>query len=486
MLNKTTYKNAQLTFTPPEKVLQFGTGVLLRGLCDFIIDKANKANIFNGSIVIIKTTGPDISEFTNQDNLYTVCIRGFESGIKVEQNLVIESISRVLSTKTHWEDVLETAENPEINIVISNTTEVGLQYVEEPVLDICPDSFPGKLTTWLHKRFSTNKADVTIIPTELLVNNGNILKSLITKQVEANKLGSDFQDWINEHVTFCNSLVDRIVPGKPNGEELAKLNAELGYEDNLLIKAEAYKLWAIEGEGLEEKLPFYAADSGVKLEKNIEKYRELKLRLLNAPHTLLCGLSYLSGFEYVKETLNDEMMEKYITILMLTELGPSIDTNLDLKTTQRYGREVIDRFRNPYLDHKWLSITLQYTMKMKLRAIPLLLNYYHIFETVPQYFTRCFSAYLLFMRAKKEENGVFYGQFNGEYYPINCDSAAFFKEVWDSNDLKHIIKASLSNIELWGTDLTLLKGFADNVENHLSNMIHIGVKEVASALNVYA
>lgn len=486
MLNKTTYTNPTIKGPLKEKVLQFGTGVLLRGLCDYVIDKANKNGIFNGSIVIVKTTGPDVSEFKNQDNLYTVCIRGIENGKTISENVVVESISRVLSTHTHWSDVLSTAENEEMSVIVSNTTEVGLQYHKEIIGDNCPDSFPGKLTAWLLKRFNSNKAQVTIIPTELLIDNGKILKRIVLKHIAFNKLGDDFEKWLHKNVTFCSSLVDRIVPGKPKGEELELLKKELGYEDNLLIKSEVYNLWAIEGEDLEEKLSFYEANPGVKLERNIEKYRELKLRLLNAPHTLLCGLSYLSNFDFVKDTLNDEMMEKYITILMLTELGPAIALNLDLKTTQRYGREVMDRFRNPSLDHQWISISLQYTMKMKLRAIPLLVHYYEVFETVPQYFARCFSAYILFMKAVKLENEVYYGKRNEAYYPINCDSAGFFMDAWSNKDLHVVVDTILGNETLWGCDLRKLTGFSSNVENHLSNMIHLGVKEVASALNVYA
>jgi tagaturonate reductase len=267
---------------------------------------------------------------------------------------------------------------------------------------------------------------------------------------------------------------------------LTKLYEKLGYEDKLIIKAEVYRLWAIEGEDLEDILSFCEADSGVKISKNIEKYRELKLRLLNAPHTLLCGMAHLSGFKYVKDALNDEMMEKYITILMLTELGPSIPLNLDLKTTHRYGREVMDRFRNPYLEHQWISITLQYTMKMKTRAIPLLVNYYKTFDTVPQYFARCFAAYLLFMKVTKEENGKYFGEYNGQAYPIQCDSASYFKTVWENHKANEVVSVVLRKKELWGVDLSLLPDFESNIENHLSNMLMLGVKDAVSALNVYA
>ena len=248
MLNRTT-KN--ITSKYPEKVLQFGTGVLLRGLIDYFIDKANKKGIYNGSVVMVKTTGPDVSEFTNQDNLYTISVRGLENGLAVEEDIIVDCISRTLSTKTHWEEILKTSENPEIQLVVSNTTEAGLQYVEENVLVGCPESFPGKLTAWLHKRFTTNQAETLVVPTELIVNNGGILKEIVYKHVSANNLGDEFLSWLNQKVKFSSSLVDRIVPGKPNQEEANKLFDKIGYKDTLIIKAEVYRLWAIEGENIE-------------------------------------------------------------------------------------------------------------------------------------------------------------------------------------------------------------------------------------------
>src|ERR1700730_1573709 len=90
-------------FVLPEKVLQFGTGVLLRGLPDYFIDKANRSGIFNGRIVVVKSTDAgDANVFNGQDALYTLCIRGVENGKKTEENIICSAISRVLSAKQQW------------------------------------------------------------------------------------------------------------------------------------------------------------------------------------------------------------------------------------------------------------------------------------------------------------------------------------------------------------------------------------------------
>src|SRR6478735_5103090 len=93
-------------FELPEKVLQFGTGVLLRGLPDYFIDKANRQGIFNGRIVVVKSTsGGDAAAFEKQDGLYTLCIRGLEDGKTVSKNIICSAISRVLSAKEEWEAI---------------------------------------------------------------------------------------------------------------------------------------------------------------------------------------------------------------------------------------------------------------------------------------------------------------------------------------------------------------------------------------------
>ncbi len=473
----------------PEKILQFGTGVLLRGLCDDIIDKANKRGQFNGKIVVVKTTGSDVSEFEAQDGLYTILETGIKEGHHVENYTINEAISRVLSSENNWQKILETAENKEINIVLSNTTEAGLVYVQEEFSDACSVSFPGKLCQWLLRRYETCQAETVIIPTELIVDNAALLQSFVLKLAQENAFEPGFFTWLESKVHFCSSLVDRIVPGKPAKAELEKHWEKLGYEDELLIKAEPYTLWAIEGQGLEHILGFIGNEQeNVILKPNIEKYRELKLRLLNAPHTLMCGVGALTGFNYVREAMHDEFFLKYLQNLMLTELAPSIASeNLDEKVKQRYIMQVLDRFANTSIDHKWQNICVQYTLKMRSRVLPLLLQYYHIYGAVPHYMVRCFAVFLYYMNAQTSKGGQYYAIFEGQEYHINCDYAAYFADLWaNSKDCADLVDKCLNNNDLWGENLNKLPGFAEHLSSHLSNMKHLGVKDALASLNVFA
>ena len=234
-------------FDLPDKVLQFGTGVLLRGLCDYFIDKANRNGIFNGRVVVVKSTsGGDISAFEQQDNLYTLCVRGMQDGQKIEENIICSAISRVLSAKDQWNEVLQYAHNRQLQIIISNTTEVGLQLVKESIDRDPPSSYPAKLLCFLHHRWQafagSAEGGMIIIPTELISDNGKKLFSIVEDLALYNHLSSDFITWLKEHNHFCNSLVDRIVPGKPSESKLTAFRHELGYKDELPAVCEDYCL----------------------------------------------------------------------------------------------------------------------------------------------------------------------------------------------------------------------------------------------------
>lgn len=450
----------------PEKVLQFGTGVLLRGLPDYFIDKANKAGIFNGRIVVVKSTDKGNTDaYQEQDNLYTHCIQGIMQGRKVGEYIVNASISRVLSATAEWEKILACAASPEMEIIISNTTEVGITLSADDVHAAPPASFPGKLLAFLLHRYQHFKGDpekgMVIIPTELIPDNGTKLKDILLELARRNQLEAPFMQWLTTANHICNSLVDRIVPGALPAAAHAAAEQQLGYEDKLMIMSEPYSLWAIEtdNETVRNKLSFYQTDSGVVLTPDINVFRELKLRLLNGTHTLSCGLAALAGFETVKDAMEDAAMESCISALMKHEIVPAItDVAIREDAALRFAGSVLDRFRNPYIEHRWLSITMQYTSKMKMRVIPVLQRHYQRFDEVPALMALGFAAYLLFMR-------------DGN---VTDDYAGYFKEKWQGLEPAVLVQTVLKDTALWGTDLTSLTGFAHAVTVMLGALLTEG------------
>ena len=470
----------------PEKVLQFGTGVLLRGLPDLMIDEANRQGRFNGRIVVVKSTdGGDATAFARQDGLYTVCIRGVEDGQPVEENVVCSSISRVLSAKSQWAEVLEFAASPNLQVVVSNTTEVGIQLVNEDIHLAPPSSFPGKLLAVLYARFQAFGGDASrglvVVPTELIPDNGRKLEAIVLELAHRNDLGSAFIDWLEMANSFCNTLVDRIVPGKPDDATYAQLQADLGYQDDLLTVAEAYALWAIEGDAhVREVLSFHTA-KGVVIQPDIALFRELKLRLLNGTHTLSYALAHLLGYATVREALEDERMARFVHHLMLADLLPGIPYAVDEKVGQRFGLQVLDRFRNPFLEHRWLSIAMQGTMKMQMRNVPPLLHYYQHHQAVPQHIALGFAAYLLFMRNTATSPGTGQGEANGQAYPVQDDRAGYFADLWARLSPEELTATALRNTVLWGTDLTRLPGFAGRMSQYLRQLLEEGAPATLAA-----
>lgn len=477
-------QNADQLLDLPEKVLQFGTGVLLRGLPDFFINKANQSGEFNGRIVVVKSTDKGgVDAFAEQENVFTQAIRGIDNGQPVEENIINTAISRTLSAKEQWSDIIATASSKDMQIIISNTTEVGIQLVEDDLLASPPVSFPGKLTAYLYERFNafngSPESGMVIIPTELLPDNGAKLKSIVLEQARRHQLPDTFINWIETANRFCSSLVDRIVPGAPAQDVHAALEESLGYRDELLIMSEAYRLWAIEGdEQVKEILSFAKTDTGVIIEPDIDIYRELKLRLLNGTHTLCVGLCYLAGLNTVREVMENKSTSQFVEDLMQNDLAPAIPYAVDPEQANEFGKQVLDRFRNPSIRHQLIDITVQYTAKMKMRNVPTILHHYKSSGTILPNVAKGFAAYLLFMKATETDGKNYYGFRDGEKYPIRCDAAGYFYEAWKKHgeNSEELVNAVLSDTELWGTDLTLLPDFAESISEELSKYYAEGVR----------
>ena len=458
----------------PEKVLQFGTGILLRGLPDYFIDKANRQGIFNGSILVVKSTAGSVEDFERHHSQFTTCLRGIQKGKKINENIVNTALSRVLSAQNLWPEVLAAAIKPELQIIISNTTEVGIRFEPESIFQNPPVSFPGKLTAFLHERFKklgTDSPELVIIPTELIPDNGKKLREIVLKLSAHNKLEEAFTEWLDRKTLFCNSLVDRIVTHP--SEEVKK---SLSDTDLLTIQVEPYKLWAIEGDARVKKiLTFAAADPDVIITSTIERYRERKLRILNGAGTMTASLGFIRGLDTFYQCMQDKEMGEYVEKVVLTEIEPTLPA-ATREDTRQFAMDVLERWRNAYTVHHLLSITLQATAKMKMRNIPTFLRYVEQFKILPDLLVQGFAAHLLFMKAAKKEGAQFFGSRRGEFYLIQDDQAGYFNEAWkgiqpdQKESLKSFVVTVCQNTGLWDTDLTALPEFVERVTAHLTKL----------------
>lgn len=473
---------SQSSFGLPERVLQFGTGVLLRGLPDYYIDKANKQGVFNGRIVVVKSTdiaGAD--SFADQDGLYTLCIRGISQGKKIAKYMVNNAISRVLAASTQWSDILKVAENPHLQVVISNTTEAGIVRGNDVLTDNPPSTFPGKLLSVLYERYkhfngSLDKG-LVILPTELITDNGSKLKGIVYSLAKENKLEDGFIHWLDYANDFCNTLVDRIVPGRLPAEDQKQIESQLGYKDKLMIMAEPFSLWAIEADSdrVSEVLSFAMADENIVIVPSIDKFKEIKLRLLNGTHTLSCGVAICAGFKTVKEAMDEGLFRMFVEQLMFQEIGLAIQSEVISKgDIEEFSRNVIDRFSNPYLEHRWENIAMNYTAKMAMRNIPILKKWYEKSTVVPHHIACGFAAYLSFMNTENIDGQ--YVRMVGEHKIILQDEFASVLFSYWKNPLT-VTRNVLADDHLWGEDLSIYEGFLEAVTFNLKNIRDLGMHE---------
>jgi len=474
-------------FNLPEKILQFGAGGFLRAFADYFIDHANRQNIFNGRIVVVQSTGGSRSNTLHeQDGLFTLCVQGLENGARVETYSVISSISRTFSANEEWPQILQCAENPQLELVLSNTTEVGIALDESDTLDLHPPrSFPGKLAAFLYARFKffsgANKG-LIIIPCELVDNNGDLLREIILTLAKNWRLGDDFARWLTSANRFCNSLVDRIVPGTPANEALQQHWQKLGYEDRLLTSAEIYSLWAIQGDDtIRQRLAFAQVNPAIIVANDITPFRERKVRILNGAHTLSVPLAFLLGNKIVLDNMKHPLVSKFIERLIFDEIVPSLE--VDRESAATFAYEVLDRWRNPFLQHQLISILLQSTSKMRARNVPTILRYYQKMKKTPPLIACGFAAYLLVMRGVEKQNDKIYGRRGDELYPLNDDQAGYFFAQWnavqvnDSQSVENFVRTICSNESLWGTSLAALSGFVETASASLYALLQRGIAE---------
>ncbi|HEV2148376.1 MAG TPA: tagaturonate reductase [Longimicrobiaceae bacterium] len=461
----------------PEKAVQFGTGAFLRGFVEFFLDAANRAGRFGGRVVMVGSTGSGRDQVLNeQDGLYTLAVQGISDGAPFREHRVIGSVSRALSARGEWDRVLALARAPELELVFSNTTEVGIALDEEDRPDLQPPrSFPGKLVRFLYERATAfgfaPERGVVVIPCELIEDNGDRLREIVLALAERWALGDDFARWVREAVPFCNTLVDRIVPGAPDGEERERLVAELGYEDELLTVCEPYRLFAIQGgDALRARLGFADADPGIVVADDVAPFRERKVRLLNGAHSAMVPAALLCGCETVREAVEDERVGPFLRRVLLEEIVPS----LEAPGAERFAAEVLDRFANPHVRHALADITLQQTMKLRVRVVPSITEYARRTGRAPASLAFAFAAYLLWARGGAGERRA-------------DDQGERIRGLWDAlpDDspaaLRELARAACADVETWGTDLSAVPGFAEAVGEALEHAAREGVPAALEA-----
>jgi tagaturonate reductase len=458
--------------------LQFGEGNFLRAFVDWQIDKMNDEADFNGSVVVVQPLENGLVDMLNdQDCLYTLYLQGVQNGQASKTHKVINSISRGINPYRDYNEYLKVAENPDLRFIVSNTTEAGIAFDENDTLNGgCQKSYPGKLTAFLYHRFNAFNGDDSkgfiIIPCELIDRNGEKLKEIVLKYAEVWNLGQDFIDWINNANTFCCSLVDRIVPGYPR-DTIDEVREELGYDDNLVDVGEIFHLWVIEGpQSIKDELPIEKAGLNVKVVDDMTPYRTRKVRILNGPHTAMVPVAYLYGLETVGESVDHEVIGKYVHDVIYDEIIETLD--LPHEELVEFADAIIERFQNPYVKHYLMSIALNSLSKYKTRDLPSLTEYLKRKGALPKKLVFSLASLIEFYKGKRGEEDI--------QLADDEDILELFKELWGKHDgtkegLNKIVTSVLAYEKNWGSNLNEIPNLTDEVSRYLEIIEKVGMKD---------
>lgn len=465
----------------PVKILQIGEGNFLRAFAEYIIQTADEKGIINSSVVISQARGSDFCDTFNAQNCdYNIITRGIQNGETVDEVKKITCVKECINPKKDFEKLKETACLDTLEVIISNTTEAGISYnPDDKPTDNPPVSFPAKLTVLLHERYlhfcGAKDKGILLLPVELIEHNGDKLKELVLRYSEEWEFGGEFKEWIESSCQFANTLVDRIVSGYPK-TDVDALWQRCGFEDKCMVACEPFLFWAIEcDESWYGKFPIDKLGLNIVYSPDITPYKTRKVRILNGAHTVSVLAAYLAGHDIVRKMMDDEVFMSFITKALNEEIIPTIDLpEEELKT---FAASVIERFQNPFIDHRLLDISLNSVSKFKARCLGSMNDYIRLNGgTLPPALTFGLAALIKFYDGEIKD-GKFLGTRNGENYEIK--DGANVIEFFAS---KPTVSEILANMDFWGTDLNTIDGLTAAVEKNLDKInadgIYAAIQEI--------
>ena len=380
-----------------ETVLQFGEGGFLRGFADYFLHRMNESGTYEGKAVIVQPIEKGLADVLNeQDGVYHLYIRGMEDGIPISRMTEIHSVSRAVNPYRDYDAFLQLAENPDLRVIISNTTEAGIEYTDaEKLTDRPPRTFPAKLTVFLYRRFTLGLPGFLILPCELIDGNGDELRRCVLQYAALFGLPEEFSGWILRENIFRNTLVDRITPGYPKDDPNLLALIEECHGDRLIDTTEPFALWVIEGDD-EAEFPLLRTGLPVIWTEDVKPYKKRKVRILNGAHTSMVPAALLGGLTTVGEAMQDPYVRPFLTRVVQEEILPVIG---DGNGNREFAESVFGRFENPFIAHRLQSIALNSVSKFKVRCLPTMKEYREMFGKNPP--CLCFSLAALVAFYKK-------------------------------------------------------------------------------------
>ena len=459
----------------PVKILQFGEGNFLRAFVDWFIDNLNEKSDYNAGVAVVQPIENGmVNVLSSQDGLYHHMIQGIEGEELVDEARLISCVQSAINPFEDAGSYFQLGESENLKLIFSNTTEAGIVFEENdtPGGDSLASTFPGKLVQLLKKRFEalgdTPESEIGIIPCELVESNGDKLQKCIEQYVALWKLGDDFKRWVETRIHFANTLVDRIVPGYPK-DEIEKIKVRIGYDDKLVVKSESFHLFVIEGdEFIQDHFPAHKHGFNVKYVESITPYRTQKVRILNGAHTSMVPVGLLSEIETVRESVEDEKVGDFVRKAIYDEIVQTI--NIPGEDPKVFAEQVLSRFKNPFIHHELISISLNSVSKWKVRVLPTVLDYIDQQGKLPKRLVFSLACLIKLYLSDKFE------------LKDDEDILSFFRELKTVSETEEMITSVLSNSDFWGRDLTKEPELKDQVISFYKQISSNSVKETLDTI----
>lgn len=357
------------------RIVHFGFGAFHRAHQALLTNRVLNEKGGDWGICEISLFSGDVlmSQLRAQDHLFTV----LEKGAEGNQAIVVGAVHECLNAKLDsLAAIIEKFCEPQVAIVSLTITEKGycidpatgkldmhntriLHDLENPTE---PHSAPGILVEALHRRRERGLPPFTVLSCDNIPDNGHVVKNAVLGM--AQKRSAELAGWIDAHVSFPGTMVDRIVPAATE-TSLAEITQELGVEDPCAISCEPFIQWVVEDNFVAGRPEWEAA--GVQMVKDILPWEQMKLRMLNGSHSFLAYLGYLAGYAHINECMEDASFREAARRVMLNEQAPTLRiTDVDLTA---YADSLIDRFANPALQHRTWQIAMDGSQKLPQRML---------------------------------------------------------------------------------------------------------------------
>lgn len=354
-------------------VVHLGIGAFHRAHQAVMFDDALKSGDLRWGVLGASLRSPGVRDQLNpQDGLYTLVVRDGER----EDLRVIGACRSVMVGPEDPAALVAAMADADVHIVTLTVTEKGYRLdpasgellVEDPdvAADIAdierPRTAPGFIVAALRARRAAGLGPFTVISCDNLPHNGRRIRAGVLAMARA--VDSSLAEWIAAEGAFPQTMIDRIVPAT-TAEDVVRLTARLGVEDQGMVKAEPFTQWVIEDRFAGERPDFAAL--GVQLTDAVEPWEDAKLRLLNGAHSAVAYLGALSGHEHVHETVAVPAFRAYVEALWdeaQTTLNPP--PGLDVAA---YRAELMARFSNSALMHRTRQIAMDGSQKLPQRLL---------------------------------------------------------------------------------------------------------------------